>query len=679
MNVALVFPPFYHPSMYNLPPLGLINLATLLHRDGQAPVLLDQVLGLRDGSLPFGSGLYDACAAQIAATRPDVVAFSAQCTTYPPALNIARRVRSLLPQARIVVGGHNASFVATETLERFPFIDAVVRGEGEATFPELASVWAAGKEPAQVAGVTWRSAAGIVTNAERELLPDLNALPLPDYGLAPPLAAYRAACELPRSIAILEVGRGCPHACVYCSESVLWRRRCRTFAAPRVVEEMRRLHVDQGAECFLLAYDQFTADRRFVEAFCRQVIAAGLQRLSWYCISRLDTVDADLLGLMREAGCESMCYGIDSGSERTLAFIRKKIDPQILGTRVEETTARGMVPTLSFVVGFPEEERADIDATLTLALTTGLRGNSNPLLQIPTVLPGTELYSRYGTELVRAVDSYFALGLEFDTGRRLAEDEALIGSDPQLFSSFYNLPCRGMGLPELSLLANYFALLVNLYPKSLLALAAALETSISALFADFLAFVARQEGREERQLTPPECYAHFPVFAAGKQQTIAVGWDHLPAIGAYESCAIEVAAHAPPKAVANIDLSGAADWRPQRRQNVLVRAFAFDLPAIIEDLKAGRLLAVYGKAPTWLVFRQEGGELEVTAVNQFGSDFLALCNGSAKLNDIADRLYPQYGQAMEKEAFLVACREAAESLNALSLLGAGAAESEERR
>jgi len=112
---------------------------------------------------------------------------------------------------------------------------------------------------------------------------------------------------------------------------------------------------------------------------------------------------------------------------------------------------------------------------------------------------------------------------------------------------------------------------------------------------------------------------------------------------------------------------------------VLVRAFAFDLPAIIEDLKAGRLLAVYGEAPTWLVFRQEGGELEVTAVNQFGSDFLALCNGSAKLNDIADRLYPQYGQAMEKEAFLVACREAAESLNALSLLGAGAAESEERR
>ncbi len=679
MNIALVFPPFYHPSMYNLPPLGLLNLATLLRRAGHAPVILDQVLGLRDGSLPFGAGVYDACAAQVAATRPDIVAFSAQCTTYPPTLNIARRVRRLCPQARIVVGGHNASFVAAETLERFPFIDAVVRGEGEVTFPELAGTWAAGDEPASVAGVTWRGAGGIVANPERELIADLDVLPLPDYSLGPPLATYQAACELPRSIAILEVGRGCPHSCVYCSESVLWRRRCRTFNVERVVEEMRRLQVDQGAECFLLAYDQFTADRRFVETFCRQVIAAGLHRLAWYCISRLDTVDADLLGLMREAGCESMCYGIDSGSERTLAFIRKKIDPQILGTRVEETTARGMVPTLSFVVGFPEEERGDIDATLALALTTGLRGNSNPLMQIPTVLPGTELHHRYGATLVRAVDSYFALGLEFEAGKRLAEDEALIGSDTQLFSSFYNLPCRGMELPELARLANFFPLLVNLYPKSLLALATALDTSISELFAALLAFVAAREGLEEPGLTPPACYAHFPAFAAEKQPEIAAGWAHLPEIVAYESSAIEVAAHAPPAAVANIDLSGVKNWRPHRRQNVLVRSFAYDLPEIIEDLKAGQLLASYPEAPTWLVFRQEGGELEVTAVNRFGSDFLALCDGSARLDEIADRMYPQYGQDMNQEAFRNTCREAAASLNALHLLGAGSTESEERR
>ena len=91
---------------------------------------------------------------------------------------------------------------------------------------------------------------------------------------------------------------------------------------------------------------------------------------------------------MREAGCDSMCYGIDSGSERTLTFIRKRIDRNILLRRVRETTDEGMRPTLSFVIGFPEEEREDVDATLGLALRTALRGESAPLLQLPTVLGG---------------------------------------------------------------------------------------------------------------------------------------------------------------------------------------------------------------------------------------------------------------------------------------------------
>ncbi len=670
MNVVLVFPPFYHPSMYNLPPLGLINLATGLQQAAHRPVILDQVLGLRAGTLPMGPTLYDACAEQIAAERPDVVAFGAQCTTYPPTLNIARRVARLCPTARIVIGGHNASFVDRTTLERFPWIDAVVRGEGDRTFPELVAAWAAGGDPGKVAGVTWRGPTGIVVNPERELLADLNQLPLPDYRLASPLEDYRRACELPRSIAILEVGRGCPHSCVYCSESVLWRRRCRTYDVARVVGEMRQLRDEQGADCFLLAYDQFTADRPFVEEFCRQVLDAGLDRQAWYCISRLDTVDGDLLTLMRRAGCESMCYGIDSGSRRTLAFIRKKIDPDILGTRVEETTSQGMVPTLSFVIGFPEEERSDVDATLTLALRTGLHGNSNPLLQIPTVLPGTELHLRYAGGLVREVDSYFALGLEFDRGRRLAEDETLIAADASLFSSFYNLPGAAVPLPELQRLANWFPLLVNLYPKSLLLLAQALDRSVSELFDDFLSFVAAAEGREELLLNPPECYAHFGPFAAAQLPAPGGEWHFLPEVVAYETHAIAVARSGPQARTANVDLSGLADWRPVRRPGMLVAAFRHDLPAIFAELKSGRIRPDYPESPTWLVFRQDGGELEVTAVNRFGSDFLALCNGSAKLDEIADRLFPEYGHTMSAEDFRASCREAAERLHVLHLLQA---------
>lgn len=660
MKVSLVFPPFHHPALYNLPPLGLINLATLAVQAGHEARIVDQVLALREGELPQGRGLYEACAEQIAAGRPDVVAFGAQCTTYPPTLQIARAVRRLLPEARLVVGGHNASFVARPTLEGFPWLDAVVCGEGEQTFGEMLATWEQGADLTEVAGVIWRHNDAVIENPQRALIDDLNTLPLPNYSLAPSLERYRRACELSRSIAILEVGRGCPHRCVYCSEAALWQRRCRTFSAERLIEEMTRLRDEQGAECFLLAYDQFTADRRFVEDFCHRVIAAGLHRLGWYCISRLDTVDADLLRLMRAAGCESLCYGIDSGSARTLAFIRKQVAVDKLAERVQATTDAGLVPTLSFVIGFPEEERADIDATLRLALHTGIEGNSNPLLQIPTVLPGTELHERYGGQLVREVDSYFAQGIEFDAGRRLAEDEALIDRDPLLFSSFYNLPCRGMFLHELERLAAEFPLIINLYPKTFRVLCAALEVSPSDLFQRFCAMVDEHSGR--KHLTPSDCFQQVPVFVESLRAQIPAGWRHVHALCVYETRAIEVARPGPPQAAGNADVSGVAAWRPALARHLVVAQFSYDMAAIVADLRAGRVRGDYEESSSLLVFRQTQGRLDVSAINAFARDLLRLCDGGAAVEEIAQELYPRHGGGLSRDEFFVNCCAAVRQL-----------------
>jgi len=670
MKISLVFPPFHHPSLYNLPPLGLLNLAAALRETPHRVVLLDCVLALRDGSLRAGPGLYDDCARRIAADAPDLVAFSAQCTTYPPTVAIARRLRRLLPQARIVVGGHNATFVAAATLERYPWIDAVVRGEGENTFRELVAAWDVGDDAGAVAGVTWRAAAGVVANPDRALIPCLDALALPDYGLLPPLEAYRDACSLPRAIAILEVGRGCPHRCVYCSESSLWRRRTRTFSVDRLAGEMRRLRDGHGAECFLLAYDQFTADRRFVEAFCARLLDEGLQTTPWYCISRLDTVDAPLLALMRRAGCESMCYGIDSGSPRTLAFIRKRIDPAILLERVQATTAEGMVPTLSFVIGFPEETAADIEATLELALRAAATGNVNPLLQLPTVLPGTELHARYARELVRGVDTYFALGIEFDGGRRLAEDEAEIAADPPLYSSFYNLPSPALPLVRLDRLARFFPLLVELYPRTTLLLSRALGLPLAGLFADFFARVQASEARKEATLSAADCYRHFPAFAEELMAGSGPAWGHLPALLAYETSAIEVARFANGEICANIDIYTPREWRPATARNLLPARFDYDLPAILEDLRAGVFRRSYPPASTRLVFRQRGKELEVSAINDFAHDLLELCDGTRTPEQIAARLRPRHGAETAPGQFADLCRQALRQLAALDWVAA---------
>lgn len=681
MKIVLVFPPFYLEGMYNLPPLGLINLATSLRPAGHEIRIIDFVLAIRNQTLTMDNRIYQDCADRILEENPSLVGFSAQCTTYPAVIQISRRIRTKRPDVKIVIGGHNASFVDHITLERYPFVDAVVRGEGEVTLGELVEALDAGMSPAGVPGVTWRHKGHVIRNEERKLIADLDQLPLPDYAFLPSFSQYRDACGIPRSIAILEVGRGCPHRCIYCSESILWRRKTRTFSVSRLVREMENLSGNFGAECFLLAYDQFTSRRSFVESFCHSVINAGLNHLPWYCISRLDSVDASLLKLMKEAGCESMCYGIDSGSKRTLAFIRKDVNQDILYDRVVETAEQGMVPTLSFVIGFPEEEKEDIDQTLLLALRAGIVGNNNPLIQLPTVLPGTELQARYQDKLVRQVDTYFALGLEFHEGKRLPSDEALIDSEPLLFGSFYNLPCPARSLRELNLIASYFPLMVRFYPKAFLLLALECRESISDLFIRWLAWLKERLGRKEEALFPQDCYLHFRTFVRellGKAENLRIR--HLPEILKYESRALEVAKFSTHNRPFHMELQKIGDFKPRKSGHIIVEAFDFNMTMIILDLKAGNFSGTYDPQMTFLVFKQENDFLDVSEVNEFVKDLLEMCNGEKTLETISRVLYHRYGQEMEPAAFFETCVEAIQLLgNERFLESTGTESPRERR
>lgn len=659
MKIVLVFPPFYLPSLYNLPPLGLLNLATILREAGHEVTVLDLVLAIRRNSLPLGASIYHESVQMILQDDPDLVGFSVQCTTFPAVIGITELLRLHKPDVKIVLGGHDVSFADQRTLEKFPWIDAVIRGEGEITFRELAAAYAEGKSPAGIAGVTWRGDASVCRNEDRELITRLDELPIPDYSFVPPLATYRDACAIPRSIAILEVGRGCPHQCVYCSESVMWRRRIRTFSVSRIIAEMHHLRENFGAECFLLAYDQFTADRHFVEEFCTRVLDEGLNSTPWYCISRLDSMNPPLLRLMREAGCESMCYGIDSGSERTLAFIRKSIDESILFQRVKETTDEGLVPTLSYIIGFPEEEREDIDKTLLLALKTGIQGNNNPLLQMPTVLAGTELHRRYRDRLVREKDTYFSLGLEFDNGQRLKEDTRLIDSNPLLFSSFYNLPCAGMPLDELHSLATYFPLIVNLYPKSFLLLSLAVKESASVLFGCFLTEVQLIEKLATPKLTPAECRKHLPSFVEKSLREMKVSsWAHLPDIVSYENLFLDVGR--PPSNItpATADLCRLDEQLPLRNDACQICTFSWNVADIIDDLKHGVYRESYEMETIIIVAFLKDGSIELSEINEFGRDLIQLTNGSRPFEEIVEILAQRYGQGMERQDFTIECRDA---------------------
>jgi hypothetical protein len=396
-----------------------------------------------------------------------------------------------------------------------------------------------------------------------------------------------------------------------------------------------------------------------------------MSHLPWYCISRLDSVDAQLLKLMRDAGCESMCYGIDSGSEKTLAFINKNINHELLYQRVMETAEQGIVPTLSFVIGFPVEERADIDKTLFLALRAGIVGNNNPLIQMPTVLPGTELHKRYAHDLVRQIDTYFALGLEFDKGKRLKSDEELINSDPIIFSSFYNLKCRGIPLEELNLIASYFPLIVQFYPKTFLILIMEYNKSISGLFIGFLVRLKEKLKRNFLTLSPQDCYNYFREFVSdiieehGEPER-----EYLYEVMKYEYLAVEVGKFAVKRRPFDIDLNKIADLEPKKSDKIILEKFDFDIPSIIIDYKNGFFNKRYHPQETFLLFRQESDLLDVSEVNPFVKDFLDCCDGNTPLSIISGQLYKNYGRDIDEEEFFKSCIEAVKRLGEMGIIEA---------
>jgi len=118
----------------------------------------------------------------------------------------------------------------------------------------------------------------------------------------------------------------------------------------------------------------------------------------------------------------------------------------------------------------------------------------------------------------------------------------------------------------------------------------------------------------------------------------------------------------------NVDLSRAADFKPFRNEGVLVERFTYNLPMIIVGSKCGRFAEQYEKSETFLIFRQLQGQIDVKEINEFGVDFLKLCNGTREVDAIAADLYPKYGAGTEIAEFSRLCAEAARVLSDLFLL-----------
>ena len=312
---------------------------------------------------------------------PDVTGISSMTADFFSAQILAGIVRETLPACKVVVGGVHATLVPAEVLadER---IDYVVCGEGEDTFIELLEAIKNGDGRPDVAGAGYRCNGSAVINEPRPLIEDLDRLPLPSYKNLADRDMHH-----PADLGGIISSRGCPYPCTYCASNRLWTRVVRYRSTGHVIREVESLR-SIGVRLLRINDDAFTIKRARVEDFCRHM--AGFSDMRWSCDTRVELIDGRLLRDMRRSGCYQINVGIETGSPRIQAMIKKNINFEAAGRVFKKARARGIRTTAYFMVGFPGETADEMK--LTIKTAQRLKADY-PLFSTLTPYPGTEMWN----------------------------------------------------------------------------------------------------------------------------------------------------------------------------------------------------------------------------------------------------------------------------------------------
>ena len=408
------------------PHLGLISLIAVAESAGHEGLLYDPKLAVARGNLSLDEDLYRGIAAEITRMRPDVVGLTTLGCNFVCTLKIAAYLKQFSRDLPVVLGGPHATVLDRVIVERFPQFDVIVRNEAELKLIPLLDALPSGCFD-DVPGITFLRGSRVVVNPGDPIIEDLDALPIGAYHRYP-------IKDLNLSWLRVDAGRGCPFKCTFCSTASFFGRRYRLKSSERLVNELEYLRGEFGVTTFSLTHDLFTVNRKKVAKFCRAVAGRGFL---WKCSARTDCVDPELLEMMYDSGCRNIYYGIETGSRRMQEITQKHLDLSLFDPTLDVTQRLGISATVSFIVGYPQEEQVDQDETLDLAGSCYYR-RSTPLnvqLHLLTPEPGTHLIHEYAPSL--AYDGHVT---DFNFPTLEPDDSQIMRANPDVFMNHHYYP-----------------------------------------------------------------------------------------------------------------------------------------------------------------------------------------------------------------------------------------------
>jgi radical SAM superfamily enzyme YgiQ (UPF0313 family) len=362
---------------YN-PPLGLLYVASALKNAEMDVEVLDAQVECLD---------YDHLKERIKTIDPDVVGMTLMTFCIFDVRKTAEICREIKPEIKIVLGGPHI-YIYPEETARLPWVDAVLIGEADFTAVDFFENIFNEQTLINVPGACFVKKDGnIHRNPPPPLITDLDKVLFPARELTPYMK-YNSVIAKRTPVTTMFTSRGCPYKCLFCDRPHLGDR-FRARSAENVVEEIEHCF-NMGIREFLIYDDTFTIIRERVVRICELLIEKGLnKKIGWDVRARVNTVDLELLRLMKKAGCERIHYGVESGSEKILKVLRKGITLE-QALKVFEYTRQAGIQTLAyFMIGSPEETVEEAEKTIRFMKTL------NPdfvHVTITSPFPATELY-----------------------------------------------------------------------------------------------------------------------------------------------------------------------------------------------------------------------------------------------------------------------------------------------
>jgi anaerobic magnesium-protoporphyrin IX monomethyl ester cyclase len=340
---------------------------------------------------------------------PDVIGITAFSTQYNAVRYLANYVKSTIG-IPVVVGGPLATY-QPELVLNTTDVDICVIGEGEITAVDLLNHF---DRLEDVKGIAYKKNGTIITSPPQNKIIDLDQLGMPDFSLFEMEKylnqdnPYAREKSTGKSITFI-TSRGCPYSCHFCSKS---SRNYRTMSPRKVYETLRILKEEFSIEEISFGDELFLASKkRFSE------LSPLLKSLNipWGAQARVNVVDKEFLNLVKRSGCIGLGYGIESGSQRILDNMNKKITVQQIEEAMRNTKKLNIPVKVQLIFGYPGEDEETVQETIDLFRRVDHPGRR---FNVITPLPGSKLYEdclsqgliKNEPEYLCAIEKSFGIG-----------------------------------------------------------------------------------------------------------------------------------------------------------------------------------------------------------------------------------------------------------------------------